>query len=197
LTIVLLVEGDTERALAQHLTAFLRTRAQAEGKAQLRLQTRRDVGRSKGSFQKRVQLELANAEVTGVVALIDVYPAYSDAAEAKTALLEKAGRLPRFYAHAAQHEVKAWLLPYWDNICQHIGIQRQPPGGAPEDVNRTRPPSHHLSDLYRLAKRKYKKTTEMYAILTGKDLTIAANRCPEFKAFLNTLLMLNGLSQLP
>ena len=56
-----------------------------------------------------------------------------------------------------------------------------------------------LQELYRRAKppRKYVKATEMYAILQGKDLTVSANRCPEFKAFLNTLLTLSHLEPLP
>ena len=36
----------------------------------------------------------------------------------------------------------------------------------------------------------------MAAILKNKDLTIIANQCPEFKAFLNTLLTLSNLTQL-
>jgi hypothetical protein len=36
----------------------------------------------------------------------------------------------------------------------------------------------------------------MAAILRGKDLTVAAEQCPEFKSFLNTLLKLAGLKPL-
>jgi hypothetical protein len=41
------------------------------------------------------------------------------------------------------------------------------------------------------------KTIEMAAILYNKDLTIAANRCPELKSLLNTLLKLGNLTPLP
>jgi hypothetical protein len=33
-------------------------------------------------------------------------------------------------------------------------------------------------------------------ILRGKDLTEAANKCPDLKAFLNTILKLSGSGQL-
>jgi hypothetical protein len=44
--------------------------------------------------------------------------------------------------------------------------------------------------------RKYTKPTEYAAILNGKNLTVAADRCPEFKSLLNTLLQLGGLTPL-
>jgi hypothetical protein len=191
-----MVEGATETALKAHLKRFLDARAQNERRSLVRLETRTEVNLVQGRFQRRVRQELAKSDVTAVVALLDVYPDYQSAEEAKADLRQKAGNLDNFYAHAAQYEVEAWLLPYWQDICQRVGRNQRPPGGAPEEVNLNRPPSHYLDALYRLAKRKYVKTTEMSAILKGKDLTIAANRCPEFKAFLNTLLMLNGLSQL-
>jgi hypothetical protein len=131
--------------------------------------------------------------------LIDVYPEFASAQEAKEFLRDAAENNPRFYAHAAQYEVEAWLLPYWDSICQRLKVQKKVPGQNPELVNHVRPPSEHLKELYRLAKtrpRKYIKTTERNAILRGKDLTIAANQCPEFKALLNTLLQLGGLALL-
>ena len=71
--------------------------------------------------------------------------------------------------------------------------------GATE-VDQMNPPAYRLQELYQRAKprpRKYIKTTEMYAILEGKDLAVAAAQCPEFKAFLNTLLTLCDLETLP
>lgn len=66
-------------------------------------------------------------------------------------------------------------------------------------MNGQKPPAYHLDELYRQVKpraRKYNKPIEMRDILRGKDLTIAADACPEFKSFLNTLLALNGLAAL-
>jgi hypothetical protein len=198
-TIVLLVEGDTETALKQHLKRFLDERATAAGHPKVVLRTKDMMSPSLGKLRGRIRLELHDQKVTAVVGLIDVYPEFASAQEAKEFLRDAAENNPRFYAHAAQYEVEAWLLPYWDSICQRLKVQKKVPGQNPELVNHVRPPSEHLKELYRLAKtrpRKYIKTTEMNAILRGKDLTIAANQCPEFKALLNTLLQLGGLALL-
>jgi hypothetical protein len=147
----------------------------------------------------RIQLELRNPGIIAVIGLIDVYPNFRSADEAKQFLIEAANHNPRFYAHAAQYEVETWLLPYWGSICQRLGVRRNPPSQHPERVNLNNPPSKRLSQLYRLAKppRKYIKPIEMATILQGKDLTVAANQCPELKAFLNTILNLSGLTKLP
>ncbi|MBN1815559.1 MAG: DUF4276 family protein [Anaerolineae bacterium] len=198
MTIVLMVEGDTEAALRQHLKAFLDRRAEAAGKPCVRLETRDLVNLAPHRLGHRVGLELHRPDVTAVVGLIDVYPKFKDAAEAKAYLADAAGQ-PGFYAHAAQYDVEAWLLPYWDDICRRLGVNQGPPGGNPELVNALNPPAYRLQELYRRARprpRKYVKTIEMYAILQGKDLTVAAEQCAEFKAFLNTLLTLGGLEPL-
>ena len=121
MTIVLLMEGDTEAALKVHLKAFLDQRAALEGKPSVRLKTKPEVGRSKGAFHKRIRLELAEPGVSAVVALVDVYPDYANAAEAKRDLYAKAGSPPNFYAHAAQHDVEAG--------CCRFGMKLPTPGG--------------------------------------------------------------------
>jgi len=200
MTIVLLVEGDTERALKDHLKAFLDQRADAEGKPRVRLETRPEVGHTKGRFRNRVRLELDKPGVTAVVALIDVFPNYADASAAKADLAEKAGNAADFHAHAAQYDVEAWLLPFWGDICRRVGVTQSAPGNNPEQVDQNTPPSYRLKELYRLAKpkpRRYVKTTEMYAILRNKDLRTIAGQCAEFKVFINTLLTLSELTPLP
>lgn len=199
MTIVLLVEGDTETALKASLKRFLDERAQAENKPAVRLKTKDIMSLNSQRLGRRVKLELSDPTVMAVVGLIDVYPNFSDAADAKRFLRQAVGDAPRFYAHAAQFEVEAWLLPYWDAICQRVGVRQSPPASLPEQVNLQNPPSRRLGELYQRAKprpRKYVKTIEMAAILHNKDLTVAAAQCPEFKAFLNTLLTLGGLSPL-
>lgn len=199
MTIVLLVEGDTEIALKEHLKAFLDGRAEAEGKPRVRLEPKDIVTQGRDKLRRRVALELGKPSVSAVVGLVDVYPKFHSAAEAKTYLAEAADD-PRFFAHAAQFDVEAWLLPYWNDICGRVGVRRSSPAGDPETVDHINPPAHRLQALYRLSKpapRKYAKATEMHAILRGKDLAASATRCPEFKAFLNTLLTLGGLEPLP
>jgi len=197
--IILLVEGDTEAALADHLQLFLQQRARLEAKSAPRLETRQNVGDVRSKLGRLVELEVRNPEVGAVVGLVDVFPKYKDAMDAKQQLLTAAKNHPKFFAHAAQYDVEAWLLPYWEDICQRLKLKRRPPSGTPETVNGMKPPAYHLQELYRLTKpkpREYRKVLEMKAILKGKDLLIAAHQCIELKAFLNTLLTVSDLSKL-
>ena len=61
-------------------------------------------------------------------------------------------------------------------------------------MNHERPPSYHIRDLFEngTAKRSYSKARDAGRILQGKDLSVAASKCPELKAFLNTILELSG-----
>jgi hypothetical protein len=200
MTVVLLVEGDTETALKAKLKQFLDDHARAPNKPKVRFQSKDLLhGLNATRLKRRVQLELGNPEVTAVVALIDVYPEFSNADEAKRFMRLAVGDEPRFFTHAAQFDVEAWLLPYWDAICQRIGVRQALPGAHPEQVNDQNPPSKRLKELYRRAKprpREYHKPSEMSVILRDQDLTIAAGQCPELKSFLNTLLALNDLEPL-
>ena len=199
MSVVLLAEGDTERALKEHLKSFLDHRALLEGRQRITLLSRSYLSVRKDKLSRQVQLLLDEPGIEAVVALIDVYPSFADAVEAKSWLRESAGESRRFYAHAAQFDVEAWLLPYWDEICRRLKLVKRKPGPHPEHVDGHKPPAYHLDELYRQVKpkaRKYNKPIEMREILRGKDLIVAADACPEFKAFLNTLLALNGLAVL-
>ncbi len=200
MTIVLLAEGRTETALKGHLKLFLDARAEAAGQPKVALRTKDIMTLNAGKLRGRIHLELSQPGVTAVIGLVDVYPKFASAAEAKQFLRGAAQNNPRFFAHAAQYEVEAWLLPYWDDICHRLGNVRQhAPGPQPERVDHDHPPSHHLDELYRLARnpcRKYNKVTDMAAILRNKDLTIAARACPEFHSLLDTLLTQSGLDPL-
>ena len=197
MTVVLLVEGATETALKSHLKRFLDQRASQEGKPKLALRTKpfRTMPTEK-QLRKRLSLELRDNRVTAVIGLLDVYPNFGSAAEVKELMRRAAGYDERFYAHAAQFDVEAWLIPYWEFICNRIGVPRSRPGSNPEQVNNTNPPSKRLGALYQIAKRKYKKPIEMNAILERQDLTLAARECRELRLLLNTLLRLGGLTLL-
>jgi hypothetical protein len=199
LTIVLLVEGKTEAALKDVLKGFLDKRAAREGKAKVRLVTKPLDSRllNQERVLDQVRMSLRDPETVCVVGLLDVYPRFQSAQDARGFLRQAVGAETRFHPHAAQFEVEAWLLPFWKDICQKLGVQRQPPGGKPEEVNLQNPPSHHLSRLFKLAKRNYDKPRDLKAILQGKDIETVAAQCPGFKAFLNTLLMCAGLTALP
>lgn len=199
MSVVLLAEGDTERALKEHLKLFLDHRAIIEGKPRITLLSRSYLSLRKDKLRRQVQLLLDESSIEAVVALIDVFPNFADATEAKAWLRESAGESKGFYAHAAQFDVEAWLLPYWDDICRRLKLEKRRPGAHPEHVDGHRPPAYHLDELYRQAKpkaRKYNKPIEMREVLRGKDLTVAADACPEFKSLLNTLLALHGLAAL-
>ncbi len=197
--IVLLTEGKTETALTDVLRDFLNERASREGRPRIGLRTKRldtrflDLRRT----SDEVVRSLRDPEVVCVVGLVDVYPYFASAQEAKQFLRRAAAEEPKFYAHAAQFETEAWLLPYWDEICRRLGVWRQPPGGNPEEVDLEHPPSRHLSDLFRLARRSYNKPADARAILERNGLVAAASQCPELRSFLNTLLTSAGLGCLP
>jgi hypothetical protein len=119
---------------------------------------------------------------------------FVDAADAKVKMRGWVGNDARFYPHAAQYDFEAWLLPFWTDIQELTGSKKGAPAGAPEAVNHNHPPSRHLQEMFRSGSRReaYSKVRDATRILRGKDLTISANRCPELKAFLNTLLTLSG-----
>ena len=104
------------------------------------------------------------------------------------------GNNDRFHPHAAQHDFEAWLLPFWSDIQVLAGHNRGAPSGPPEAVNHNRPPSCHIREIFRIGTCRdgYSKPRDANRILRGKNLAESANKCPELKAFLNTILKLSG-----
>ena len=99
MTVVLLVEGATETALKRHLKRFLDQRAEQEGRPKLSLRTKPFRAMpTEMEFRKRLHLELSNFRVEAVVGLIDVYPNFASASEAKEFMRRAAGNDGRFYA---------------------------------------------------------------------------------------------------
>ncbi|GHU47793.1 hypothetical protein AGMMS50289_23480 [Betaproteobacteria bacterium] len=64
----------------------------------------------------------------------------------------------------------------------------------PEQVNHGKPPYKYLEEAYRTGNKgkSYVKPRDAAKILSGNDLRVAADACPELKAFLNTILQLCG-----
>ena len=93
---------------------------------------------------------------------------------------------------------EAWLLPFWSDIQALAGHKKSPPPGPPEAVDHNRPPSHYIREIFRIGtcRDDYSKPRDASRILRGKDLTVAANKCPELKAFLNTILTLSSADPL-
>jgi hypothetical protein len=200
--ITILVEGKTEKAFKTHLLDFLRSRL--AGRMPNIDPFPYDGRIPKGDKLRRVVealLRNGKAPSDAVIALTDVYTGtndFVDAADAKQKMRAWVGNIDKFHPHAAQHDFEAWLLPFWSDIQTLAGHNRGAPPGAPETVNHTRPPSHHIREIFRIGtcRDDYSKPRDANRILRGKDLGIPASRCPELKAFLNTILTLSGAGPL-
>ncbi len=191
--IVLLVEGKTEKVFLPHLRRFLETRL-ANRMPRMSMQVY-DGRIPTGQKLKRVVERLVSESTDAVVALTDVYTGKADftnAADAKQKMRNWVGANPKFFAHAAQHDFEAWLLPFWDDIQRLSGSNRAAPPGQPEAVDHQSPPSYRIREAFRTGStgRDYVKTRDAPRILEGKDLAVAATVCPELKALLNTILSL-------
>lgn len=199
--IAILAEGQTEKAFRPHLIAFLRGKLAGNmPKLDMFLYN----GRIPiGEALRRVVENLLSGQqaADAVIALTDVYTGTNDfqsAADAKAKMSQWTGQNASFHPHVAQHDFEAWLLPYWDEIQKLAGHNRNAPAGAPETVNHNRPPSYHVREIFRIGKCRdnYIKPRDANRILRNKDLAVAAARCPELKAFLNTIITLSGGAQI-
>lgn len=198
--IAIIVEGETERAFLPHLRSFLQERLAG---MMPKLDPVAYDGRiPTGEKLKRVVGRLLNDSkrpADSVIALTDVYtgtrpPQFANASDAKGKMRSWVGDNANFYPHAAQHDFEAWLLPYWADIQRLAGHNKNAPDGVPEQVNHNNPPAHRIKEVFRIGSRgrAYVKPRDAGRILQGKDLRIAAQACPELKAFLNTILTLCG-----
>jgi hypothetical protein len=196
--ITILVEGRTEQAFKPHLLEFLKRRLD-------RRMPNIDFFPCQGRVYKEDKLQrtvenlLRNGRLPSdaVIALTDVYTGtndFLDAADAKRKMCTWVGDNGKFHPHVAQHDFEAWLLPFWTDIQALAGHDRGAPPGPPEAVNHNHPPSYHIREIFRTGtcRDDYSKPRDAGRILRGKDLAISANKCPELKAFLNTILTLSG-----
>jgi hypothetical protein len=194
--IAILVEGATEVAFKQVLLGFLNSRLPGK-------MPKLDFAPENGRIPKEDKLQRVVRNLLGsndaVIALTDVYtgtnpPDFEDAADAKNKMRIWVGSEPRFYPHAAQYDFEAWLLPYWSSVQRLAGSDRQCPSLNPETVDHGKSPAKHLKETFRTGrqKRPYSKPLLAAAILRDQDLAVSAERCPELKAFLNTILSLSG-----
>ena len=199
-TLVVLAEGDTERAAREHIKRFLDARA--AGRPKVRLQTSLFDGALRpGEVRGRAEKYLADPAVLGVIALVDLYPQFKDVEEANRTVASWLPADTRCHVHVAKHDFEAWLLVGWDAILKQSGIKSalKPFGPQPENVNHGKPPAHRLWELFQRGKppRKYKKPVDGKKLFEQLELEAVAAACPEFKRFLNTLLRLAGYGILP
>jgi hypothetical protein len=191
--IVLYVEGETEQAFKRQLKAFLDDVADRAGKQRVGLVTRADT--HLGRLRRSVSRDLRDPECLGVAVLVDAYPDHRSA-EAASEHYAGCGDPRRFRPHCALHDFEAWLLPYWQRVYRCAGrpVPKDPPRGwkTPENVDQSKPPSKVLSLDVFTGPISYRKTVHAPRILDGQDLRVAAEACPQLKAFLNTLLEFAG-----
>lgn len=200
--ISILVEGDTEKAFFPKLREFLKSRLPVN--TMPRLDPLPYDGRlPKDDKLKRVVTNLLSGKQPSdaVIALSDVYtgtPEFTDAQHAKQKMRGWVGNEPRFHPHVAHHDFEAWLLPFWKDIQKLSGSNRACPNAHPEHVNHGNPPAHVLIEVFRTGSKgkKYIKPINAARVLRDNDLLVAANACPELKAFLNTILTLCGAAKL-
>lgn len=194
--IAIIVEGETERAFLPLLRAFLKARLACPMPKVVAVPQRGRI--PKGDALKRLVeglLTYWKEPADAVIALTDVYTGtkdFVDAADAKAKMRNWVGPNPKFYPHAAQYDFEAWLLPFWSEIQRLAKSNRTAPGSSPELVNHNNPPAHRIREVFLKggSGRAYVKPRDAHRILKGKDLLIAAQACPELKAFLNTILTL-------
>jgi uncharacterized protein DUF4276 len=201
LRIAILVEGKTEKGFKPHLVDFLKPRL--AGRMPVLVFFPRHGRIDKGEKLRRtVENLLTNGKSPSdaVIALTDVYTGTSDfidAADARKKMSAWVGNIAKFHPHAAQHDFEVWLVPFWKDIQELAGHNKAAPSGAPESINHNRPPSYRIKEIFELGRRRsYSKARDAARILRGKDLTVAAEKCPELKAFLNTILTLSGAGPL-
>ncbi len=199
--ISIIVEGRTETAFKEALTAFLRSRISSMPKLDFLPQDGRV---PKAGKLRRLVENLLQGGSDHVIALTDVYtgtrpPDFTDAADAKAKMRQWVGNEPRFHPHTAQHDFEAWLLPYWRTIQRLALHDKAAPQGQPEAIDHEKPPAFHIKEIFEAGKCKksYVKPRDAKAILRGNDLSIAIGQCPELKAFVNTLLVLSGGQAIP
>ncbi len=196
--IALLIEGQTERVFLPHLRRFLEPRLPER---MPRLDPVPYDGRipTGERLKREVERLLRNGmpPADAVIALTDVYTGttdFRDAQDAKSKMRTWVGNNNRFFPHAAQYEFEAWLLPFWETIQRLAGHNMRSPGGSPESVNHTRPPTVRIREIFEAGNRNrfYIKPRDANRILRENNLGDSALACPELRSLLNTILRLCG-----
>lgn len=189
--IAILVEGETEKVFIPHLRKFLAGRL--AGRAPI-LDPVPQKGRipTKEKLKRVVEglLRERKGAADHVIALVDVYPDFRSAEEAKAKMREWVGPESCFHPHVALHDFEAWLLPFWDVIKALADHNQTSPGPNPESVNHNNPPSKRIEELFLKGKKgkSYVKPRDAGRILREADLSIAIAQCSELKALVNTII---------
>lgn len=200
--VILLVEGQTERAFLPVLRGYLNQRLSGR-MPKLDPWPYHGLIPTHEKLRRVVQDALTKRPVAdAVISLTDVYTGqagFVDAADAKAKMREWAGNNERFFPHVAQHDFEAWLLPYWETIQKLAKHNMAAPSGQPERVNHGRPPAERIKEIFERGKCRdsYVKPRDALRILKENDLSVAVEACPELKALVNTIVGLAGGEKIP
>ena len=193
--IVVLCEGKSDAALRDGLRDFVHRRL-PPGLMRPGIQPMAlDGYLTQGKSARQVKRQLSDPGVIGVVALTDVYPKFKDARSAKAEIAKHLGAgvdTTRLRCHAAQYDLEAWLLPFWDEIANKLNVSAKSPGSNPEAVNGQNPPSFRFKALFERVEDKYDKVLDAAKYLTADRIERSYKKCPELKEFLNSLLAFAG-----
>jgi hypothetical protein len=201
--ITIIVEGETEQAFKRYLQEFLKDSLEGRMPKLDFFPYHGPIPR--GDKLRRMVSNLLNsgrATSDYVIALTDVYTGkadFTDASDAKAKMRQWVGNEPRFHAHTALHDFEAWLLPYWNTIQKLAGHNRRAPTGDPESVNHNKPPAYHIKEIFEVgrASKSYVKPRDGMRILKENGLSGAVTKCPELKAFINTIIAVCGGTPIP
>jgi hypothetical protein len=195
-TIILCVEGETERYLPAFLQRWVNPKLAKP--IAIKAVNFRGVGNYMKDFAKRSSLFLEQPGVIAVVGLIDFYGSglpypegtiqqkYRWAKQNLEAQVDDA----RFRQHFAVHETEAWLFAAPEIFPGDI-IPNLPKTQDPETINSQNPPSHRLTNLYQQKlTKKYKKPIEGSRLFAQLDPERAYTRCPHLRLLLDEILLL-------
>jgi hypothetical protein len=209
LKIILVVEGETERAA---LPGFIKRWLDPRLNKSVKVKAVKFSG--SGGYLKEIRKvvkELFNApdheDIIAVIGLLDLYglpnnffpSRLSDAQArydwAKQKLEGEVGE-SRFRQFFAVHELEAWLLS--DPSIFPRGIREVFPASvrSPESVNFNEPPAQLLERLYqKKLGRPYRKIVDGSNLFSRLDPEIAYRKCPRLKEMLDEILRLAKASE--
>lgn len=93
MSIILLVEGETERALTGKIKELIDDRSQAHSQPRISLQTRKIKSLNPHTLGRQIKLYLSDPDVAAVVVFIDVFPRFDNATTCKNFLINAAKTL--------------------------------------------------------------------------------------------------------
>ena len=202
--IAILIEGKTEQAFKPHLIRYLELHLRKKmPKLDFHPCDHRIPKEEK--LKKVVEKHLHGINPADhVIALTDLYtgthpPEFQNTDDAKAKMKKWVGACEtRFHPHVAKHDFEAWLLPYWKTVQKLAGHNKQIPSELPESVNHNKPPSFHIKEIFErgTVRESYNKARDAGRILRDNDLSVAVNKCPELKAFVNTILRVCNAQEL-